>query len=132
MLFLQRLFDQLSRENDNTEVDLSSLDDLSLFCDPLSCGMHAKDPVILEFLSRQMINFRDSGERIFIDNIGKILRLVRAFKVEPDLWELQNLYHDLREDPDFLKWLRPDTLPLFMAFGNELGFVSDEDGGSTC
>ena len=83
--------------------------------------------VIEDFLRDQMDSLAQSNNNTFLENIINVLGLVRKMKMEPDLWECQNLFYDLYQDKDFASNLSPNMHAKFKEVGRLLGFVIGEE-----
>jgi hypothetical protein len=78
------------------------------------------------FLRSNMDSIAQSNNIVSMENVINFLKFVRGLKMEPDLWECQNLYFDLTRDNRFLTALSPDGHRLFQLLGRTLGFVTEE------
>jgi len=58
-----------------------------------------------------------------IAEITRFLDMCRKIGVEPDLWECQNAYDDLRQDSVFRNSMQADAVQAFDELGERLGFV---------
>ncbi len=124
--FLKGLYDRLMPDTEKNEIDWKDLTDLASLCEPPSFHALSKEPAINQFLRQQMDSFADTGSIVFLKNMINFLIFIRNLDVEPDLWECQNLFYDLRQDPKFIHSLDPDVLILFRELGAALGFLFEE------
>jgi hypothetical protein len=108
-------------------TDLEGLHRLALQARPWTIDLN--EPTLrqeaLEFLRRQMEHLAASPKQVSIKNVINFLNLAEEFNLELDLWECQNIFHDLYHDPAFNKSLRPGLSSTFNELGRRLGFVME-------
>ncbi len=127
LMFFDKLRDITSSEDEASEMDWDGLRRLSSLCETVYCEDPYRDSKGQDFLRRQINYFALFREGIHLKNIISFLDLTRKLKIEPDLWECQNLYYDLLKDRKFKKSLSPETLTLFKKSRLVLGFTAGED-----
>ena len=108
-------------------MDWEGLRRLSSLAETVYCEDPYRDAKGRNFLRRQINSFALFREGIYLKNIKNFLELTRKLKIEPDLWECQNLYYDLLQDPKFEKSLSPETITLFKELRLMLGFTAGEE-----
>jgi alpha-amylase/alpha-mannosidase (GH57 family) len=78
---------------------------------------------IERFLKRQIALIRENNINLYLNNILNSLVFIQKYKLNPDLWQFQNLFDDLRSDMDFIKNMDQDSLSLFRQIEKLLGFT---------
>jgi hypothetical protein len=126
ILFFNEFYGLLTSYYEKTEIDLNDLTQLASLCDPSSCGTLSKSPMVKGLLRWQIDSFIKTKESSFLDNIMNILTMIRKLNVDPDLWEIQNMFCDLYQDPEFVNSLQPDVLAVLKDLGRILGFSIQE------
>lgn len=112
---------------EGVKIDLDGLHRLALQAKPGTIDLN--EPTLrqeaLQFLRRQMEHLAASPEQISMKNVINFLNLAEEFNLELDLWECQNIFHDLYHDAAFNKSLRPDISHTFNKLGRRLGFAME-------
>jgi hypothetical protein len=76
-----------------------------------------------DFLRNQITHLASSPDQNTIKNMIDFLNMAEAMHVELDLWECQNTFYDLYNDPEFTKTLEPEQASTFKELGRRLGFL---------
>ncbi len=80
-----------------------------------------------DYLARAMNCLAATPDTISIKNLIGFLNLAEDLNLKPDLWECQNMFYDLCNNPDFTRGLGPDISPVFHELGRRLGFLAGEE-----
>jgi len=83
-----------------------------------------------DYLAHEMNRLTSTPERISIKDIISFLDLADDLNLKPDLWECQNMFYELYNNPDFTRGLGPDIAPVFHELGRRLGFLAGEGVGT--
>ena len=75
------------------------------------------------FLRNQMSHVSSSPDQNTMKNLIDFLNMAEAMHLELDLWECQNTFHDLYNNPEFTKSLDPEQASIFDELGKRLGFL---------
>ena len=76
-----------------------------------------------DYLAREMKRLASNPETISIKNVIGFLNLAEDLNLKPDLWECQNLFYELYNNPDFTRGLETDISAVFHELGRRLGFL---------
>lgn len=82
-----------------------------------------------DFLRRQIIHLASFPDQNTIKNMIEFLNMAEAMHLELDLWECQNTFYDLYNNPEFTKILGPEQASTFDELGRRLGFLVGEEAG---
>ncbi len=82
-----------------------------------------------DFLRNQMTHLASSPDQNTIKNMIDFLNMAEAMHLELDLWESQNTFYDLYNNPEFTKILDPEQASTFDELGRRLGFLVEEEAG---
>ena len=126
ILFFNEFYDLLTSYHEKTEIDLNDLTQWASLCEPSSCATLSKAPMVKSLLRWQIESFQKWKVRAFLDNIVNILTIIQKLDVELDLWEIQNVFYDLYQAPDFVNSLQDDVLTILNNVGRLLGFSIQE------
>lgn len=89
--------------------------------------MTLSEPTIIQmaqaFLRRQMERLALTPDKMPMRNIINFLDLAQGLNLELDLWECQNMFYDLYNDPKFIQSLHPELSSTFHELGRRLGFL---------
>jgi len=55
------------------------------------------------FLTGQIASIRGNNINLYLNNILNSIVFIQKYKLNPDLWQFQNLFDDLRTDMGFIK-----------------------------
>lgn len=90
-------------------------------------AMTLSEPTIIQmaqaFLRRQMERLALTPDKMPMRNIINFLDLAQGLNLELDLWECQNMFYDLYNDPKFIQSLHPELSSTFHELGRRLGFL---------
>ncbi len=75
------------------------------------------------FLTGQIASIRDNNINLYLTNILNSIVFIQKYKLNPDLWQFQNLFDDLRSDMVFMKKIDRDSLSLFRQIESLMGFT---------
>ncbi|MCK4787808.1 MAG: hypothetical protein KAV87_28900, partial [Desulfobacteraceae bacterium] len=75
------------------------------------------------FLRRQMERLALTPDQMPMRNIINFLDLAQELNLELDLWECQNMFYDLYNDPKSTRSLHPELSSTFHELGRRLGFL---------
>lgn len=128
ILFFHELYDLLRSCAEKTEIDLSDVARLASLCDPSCCDSLAGSPTIKDMLCRQMDSFTKTKTVVNLKNVMNILTMMRGLNVDPDLWEIQNMFYDLYQNAGFMNTLDPGVRAVLRETGHMLGFSMEEIG----
>jgi len=79
------------------------------------------------YLVSEMNRLASAPDTISIKNVIDFLNLADDLRLKPDLWECQNMFYDLSNNPDFTRGLGPDIAPVFHELERRLGFSVEEE-----
>ena len=79
-----------------------------------------------DLLRGQMEAIASAPEESSIRNMINFLDLAEELQLALDLWECQNMFYDLYNDPEIVQTLGPNLLDQFHELGQRLGFVMGE------
>jgi len=79
------------------------------------------------YLVSEINRLASAPDTISIKNVIDFLNLADDLSLKPDLWECQNMFYDLSNNPDFTRGLGPDIAPVFHELGRRLGFSLEEE-----
>jgi hypothetical protein len=82
-----------------------------------------------DFLRNQMTHLASSPDENTIKNMIDFLNMAEAMHLELDLWECQNTFYDLYNNPEFTKVFGPEQASTFDELGRRLGFLVGEEAG---
>ncbi len=82
-----------------------------------------------DFLRNQMTHLASSPDQNTIKNMIDFLNMAEAMHLELNLWECQNTFYDLYNNPEFTKILGPEQASTFDELGRRLGFLVGEEAG---
>ena len=78
------------------------------------------------YLVSEINRLAPAPDRISIKDIINFLDLAEDLNLKPDLWECQNMFYDLSNNPDFTRGLGFDISQVFHELGRRLGFLGGE------
>jgi hypothetical protein len=76
-----------------------------------------------DFLRNQVTHLTLSPDPNTMKNLMDFLNMTETIHLELDLWECQNIFYDLYNDPEFTKRLNPEQTSIFDELGRRLGFL---------
>ncbi|MBL7226011.1 MAG: DUF3536 domain-containing protein [Desulfobacteraceae bacterium] len=126
---LNRLF---SPDEEKRPVEWTRLNDLTAQAKSLKMVLRGKGmrQMSQDYLVSEMNRLASTPERISIKDIISFLDLADDLNLKPDLWECQNMFYELYNNPDFTRGLGPDIPPVFHELGRRLGFLAGEGAGT--
>jgi len=126
---LNRLF---SPNEEKRPVEWTRLNDLTAQAKSLKMVLRGKGmrQMSQDYLAHEMNRLTSTPERISIKDIISFLDLADDLNLKPDLWECQNMFYELYNNPDFTRGLGPDIAPVFHELGRRLGFLAGEGVGT--
>ena len=126
---LERFF---SSDQEKHTIDRTRL--YSLCAQAKSLKMVLNDQSIREksqdYLVSEMNRLASTPDTISIKNVIGFLNMAEDLNLKPDLWECQNMFYDLYNNPDFDRGLGVDIFPVFHELGRRLGFLAGEGAGT--
>lgn len=112
-------------------VDWSDLRRLAAQSKPWA--MTLNEPTLIQiaqaFLRRQMEHLALTPDQMPMTNIINFLDLAQELNLELDLWECQNMFYDLYNDPKSTRSLHPELSSTFHELGRRLGFLMGGEEG---
>ena len=126
------IYDELDRffspDEEKRPIEPTRLNDLT--AQAKSVKMVLNDQRIREksqdYLAREMNRLASTPDTISIKNAIGFLNLADDLNLKPDLWECQNMFYELYNNPDFTRGLESDITPVFHELGRRLGFLAGE------
>ena len=80
-----------------------------------------------DYLANEMNRLASTPDTISIRNVIGFLDLAEDLSLKPDLWECQNMFYELYNNPNFMQGLESDIFPVFHELGRRLGFQAVEE-----
>ncbi|MBW2202773.1 MAG: hypothetical protein JRF52_01415 [Deltaproteobacteria bacterium] len=128
ILLCDELKGLFSPDEEKRSVEWTRLNDLT--AQAKSVKMVLNDQRIREksqdYLAREMNRLASTPDTISMKNVIRFLNMAEDLNLKPDLWECQNMFYELYNNPDFTRGLGPDISPVFHELGRRLGFLAEE------
>ena len=120
---LNRLF---SPDEEKRSVEWTRLNDLTAQAKSLKMVLNDKSTreKSQDYLAREMNRLASTPDTMPIKNVIEFLNMAEDLNLKPDLWECQNMFYELYNNPDFTQGLGADISPVFHELGRRLGFLA--------
>jgi alpha-amylase/alpha-mannosidase (GH57 family) len=125
LVVADELFGLMASERETREIDWEGLSRVADQTGPLETKLNkgALRKGAQDLLHRRMERIAADPDPAAMGNVVDFLDLADKIGLKPDLWECQNMFHDLYKDKAFVKNLGRERWTAFMELGNRLGFV---------
>jgi alpha-amylase/alpha-mannosidase (GH57 family) len=117
---IEYLLSLFEKESDDEEPTSNN----RIIFNPVSLLQQQRIEKMIEwFLIKQITAIRENNINLYLKNILNSIVFIQKYKINPDLWQFQNLFDDLRSDMGFIKNMDQDSLSLFRQIEMLLGFT---------